>query len=152
MPSRGKDDMKLATKAATATLLGATALSGTASAGGLDRSNQSVLAIFNDPGTISFSLSYVEPNLEGEDIGNTGSYDAGDSYLQYQFSYTNRINDRFSYAIINDQPFGADVFYDDDPLTSNIGGTEADLESDAFSFIGKYDFNDRISVFGGPRV
>ncbi|WP_186201905.1 OmpP1/FadL family transporter [Jannaschia seosinensis] len=135
-----------------ATLFGATALAGTASAGGLDRSYQSVLAIFNDPGTVSFSLSYVEPDLKAEDINGTGRYDAADGFAQYQFSYTGRINDRFSYAIINDQPFGANIFYDDDPLTSNIGGTEADLETDAFTFIGKYDFDDRISVFGGPRV
>ncbi|UWQ17011.1 OmpP1/FadL family transporter [Jannaschia sp. M317] len=126
---------------------------GAATAGGLDRSGQSVLAIFDDPMTAGIGLSYVQPSLNGADVGGaTGTYDAGRSYSSYSWSFANEVNDRFSYAVIGDQPFGADIFYNDNPLTSNLGGTTADLSSDAISFIGKYQFTDRVSVFGGLRA
>ncbi|WP_371153647.1 OmpP1/FadL family transporter [Jannaschia sp. 2305UL9-9] len=137
------------TLAAVASIAGA----GTGFAGGLDRSGQSVLAVFDDANTASLGLSYVNPNLTGSDTGGgTGSYDAGNSYSSYSWSFANELNDRFSYAVIGDQPFGADIFYNDTPQTSNLGGTTADLTSDAISFIGKYQFTDRISVFGGLRA
>ncbi|TFL18620.1 OmpP1/FadL family transporter [Jannaschia formosa] len=135
--------------AAVASTVGA----GAALAGGLDRSGQSVAAIFDPANTLSFGLSYVNPSLSGSDTGGLpGSYDAGNSYTTYSWSYKNDVNDRFSYAVIGDQPFGADIFYDDAPTASALGGTKADLTSDAISFIGKYKFSDRISVFGGLRA
>ncbi|PTX55792.1 long-subunit fatty acid transport protein [Litoreibacter ponti] len=135
---------------AAAALAASTSL---ATAGGLDRSGQSVLAIFDDPNTYSFSLGYVQPSVTGSDSnGNVGSYDAGNSYTQLGLSYTNDINDRLSYTVIYDQPFGADIFYNGDPAASNLAGTRADLTSDAISILGKFQMNERFSVFGGLRV
>lgn len=135
--------------AANATIAGA----GSVMAAGLDRSGQSVLGVFDDPGTLSVGLSYVTPNLHGADTGGrTGSYDAGKPYTSYSWSFADQLNDRFSYAVIGDQPFGADVFYDDTPQTSALGGTKADLSSNAISFIGKYQISERFSVFGGLRA
>jgi long-subunit fatty acid transport protein len=137
------------TLAAVATIAGA----GAAVAGGLDRSNQPITALFDPPGTLAFGLSYVNPDLTGSDLGATpGSYDAGRSYTTYSWSFANRLNDRVSYAIIGDQPFGADIFYDDDPRRSALGGTEADLTSDAISFLGRYEITNRFSVHGGIRA
>ena len=136
----------------TAAVVAALASTGAAQAGGLDRSGQSILPLFDPAGTLAFSLSHVNPDLRGEDVGNGGRYDAGDSYTTYQLSYADRINDRLSYAVIADQPFGADIFYDDDPTTSNLGGTLARIDSDALSFVGRYEMTDRISVFGGLRA
>ncbi|PWJ21003.1 OmpP1/FadL family transporter [Jannaschia seohaensis] len=130
-----------------------TVSAGTAVAGGLDRSGQSVAAIFDPANTLSFGLSYVQPDLTGADTGGTGgSYDAGGDYANFGWSFTNAVNDRFSYAIIGDQPFGADILYNDDPTASNLGGTKADLSSNAVSFIGKYRFSERFSLFGGLRA
>ena len=140
------------------TLLAATALTvtstGAAMAGGLDRSGQSVLAIFDAPNTLSFAVNRVSPDVTGEDtsVPTGATYDVGNSYSSVFASYSNDINDRLSYAVIFDQPFGADVFYDANPATSLLGGTKADLSSDAISFIGKYDVTERISVFGGVRA
>lgn len=147
--AREENAMNRTTLAVIATLAG----TGTAFAGGLDRSGQSMLAIFDEAGTAAVGLSYVNPDVTGTDLGATaGDYDAGNSYTQYFWSYANRINDRVSYAVIGDQPFGADVFYNGDPTRTNLGGTKADLSSDAVSFIGKYAFSDRISTFGGLRA
>jgi long-subunit fatty acid transport protein len=119
---------------------------------GLDRSQQSVLPVFDEPGTLGFSLSYVNPSLSGSDDVGTGSYDAGGDYTQLQFSYTGAITDRLSFTLIGDQPFGADIFYDDDPATSGLGGTKADLGADALTALLRYEFNERVSVFGGLRA
>ena len=137
-------------KGMTATAL--CALTGfAAQAGELDRSTQPIGAVFAPSGTFEFSVGHVNPSITGEDNGNTGSYDAVRSYTQLGGSYTQAINDQFSYAIIVDQPFGSDVFYDDDPLTSNLGGTSAEIDTTSITFVGRYKFNDRFSIYGGPR-
>lgn len=122
-------------------------------AGGLDRSGQSVLAIFNDPGTYSFSLGHVSPSVTGTDLGGGGGdYDAGQAYTQLSFGLTHEVNDRFSYTLIYDQPFGADLLYNGVPGLTNLAGTRADLSSDAISLLGKFQVNERVSVFGGIRL
>ena len=134
----------------TLTALG-TVLAFGAQAGELDRSQQPVGAIFAPSGTFEFSVGTVEPSITAEDIGNTGTYDAGRGYTQLGASYTQEINEQFSYSIIVDEPFGSDIFYDDDPLTSNLGGTSAEIDTTSVTFVGRYKFNDRFSIYGGPR-
>lgn len=123
------------------------------SAGGLDRSGQSILSIFDEDGTYSASIGYVTPSLKGTDTGGSGAtYSAGNSYTQLGFSFTNEINDRLSYGVIYDQPFGADIFYNGDPTTAALAGTRADISSNALSVLGRYKFNDNFSVFGGLKL
>jgi long-subunit fatty acid transport protein len=119
---------------------------------GLDRSQQSVLPVFDEPGTLGFSVTYVNPSLTGSDDVGTGSYDAADDYVQLQLSYTGAITDRLSFTLIGDQPFGADILYDEDPTTSGLGGTKADLSAEALTALLRYEFTDRVSVFGGLRA
>lgn len=138
--------MRQSILALTALGLGATS----AQAGGLDRSGQSVSAIFNEPGYAA-QVSGTNPNVTGTDaLGN--SYDVGQGYVSYGASYTRNLNDKFSLTAIFDQPYGADVRYNNSPLTSTLGGTGAELSSEALSFIGKYKINDRFSVFGGIKA
>ena len=137
-------------RATTAAAVGALFAFG-ANAGELDRSQQPIGAVFAPSGTFEFSLGHVRPSVTGSDIGNTGTYDAVESYTQLGGAYTQAINDQFSYAIIVDQPFGSDVFYDADPLTSNLGGTSATIDTTSLTFVGRYKFNERFSVYGGPR-
>ncbi|WP_071675208.1 hypothetical protein [Nioella nitratireducens] len=133
---------------AASALLASTAI---VQAGGLDRSGQSTSAIFADDGATSLSFGVVMPSVSGTDaLGN--SYDVGDTYTQFGFSYTNRINDAFSYAVILDQPYGANITYGNSPLTSTLGGTMADLSSTAATFVGRYEVGGGFSVFGGIGV
>ena len=126
-------------------------LAGGASAAGLDRSGQSVAAIFAPEGTASLSFGMVRPSVTGTDaLGN--SYDVGDNYSQYSLSYTNNIGDALTYGLILDQPFGANVTYNNSPLSSTLGGTGADLSSEALTFVLKYNLNERMSVFGGIKA
>ncbi|MCF2870736.1 outer membrane protein transport protein [Octadecabacter sp. G9-8] len=121
-----------------------------AAAGGLDRSGQSVLSIFNEDGTSDVSLGYIMPSVTGTD--GTVNYDVGASYIQLGASYTGEINSDLSFGLIYDQPFGADIFYNGDPSLGTLSGTKAALESDAFSAIAKYQIDNRFSVFGGLRA
>ena len=121
-----------------------------ASAGGLDRSGQSVSAIFADDNTASLSFGYVAPSITGTD-SQGASYDVGNNYSQIGLSYTNSINDKVNYSVFFDQPYGADVSYNTNPFISNLGGTGADLDSQAISFVARFKLNDRISFFGGIK-
>lgn len=120
-----------------------------ATAGGLDRSGQSLQSIFNDDGA-QVSLGYVKPSITGTD--GTVAYDVGESYLQLGAAYTRQINNEFTLGIIYDQPFGADIFYNGDPTVGTLSGTKAALTSNAFTALGRYNLNERLSVFGGLRM
>lgn len=138
--------MKTSLLALTALGLGAV----TAHAGGLDRSGQSVSAIFNENGG-TFSLGHTSPSVTGSDALNN-SYDVGDNYTSIGASYTRKLNDKFAIAVIFDQPYGANVTYNNSPASSTLGGTGADLSSEALSFVAKYKISDRFSVFGGLKA
>ncbi len=131
-----------------------TATATSALAAGLDRSGQSVLAIFSDPGTISFSSLYVKPTVKGTDTDTTlsGSYDIGESYVQTSLSYANALQNGFSYAVIFDQPFGGNIKYSGTMATDALTGTSADFGSDALTFLGRYKINGRWSAHGGVRI
>ncbi|MEL7090326.1 MAG: outer membrane protein transport protein [Pseudomonadota bacterium] len=121
-----------------------------ASAAGLDRSFQSISPIFNDSGTLSFSHSRVMPSVTGSD--STGaSYDVGESYSNTTLAYTHGVSDKFTLGFIVDQPFGADTFYNGDPTATNLAGTAAELSSEAFTLLGKYQLNERVSLIGGIK-
>lgn len=139
------------------TLTGATLLALTATtaySAGLDRSGQSTSAIFAPNGSASVSFGYVTPSVTGRDITGSGTetYDVGEAYVLPSISYTNAINDKFSYSVMFDQPYGVNVNYGGNPATNNLSGTRADLSSQALTLAGKYQINDRFSVFGGVSV
>ena len=146
----GEENMKHLLSA-SAVLAATTTL---ATAGGLDRSGQSVLSIFDPENSVTASVGYVMPSVTGQDTAAaTGAtYDIGKNYTQLGLSYANDVNEKFSYGVIYDQPFGADIFYNANPQASLLGGTRADLSSQALSFLGKYQVNNNVSVFGGIKL
>lgn len=133
---------------ASAALLLSTSL---VSAAGLDRSGQGIGAIFADDQTASLSFGVIQPNVVGRDAAGN-SYDVGDTYTQLGFSYTHVLTEQASVALIFDQPYGANVDYRTDPATSALGGTGADLSSESLGIVGKFQFNERFSVFGGIKA
>ncbi|MBP0482028.1 OmpP1/FadL family transporter [Sagittula salina] len=122
----------------------------TAMAAGLDRSGQSVSAIFAPSGTTTLSYGVVMPQVTGRDIGAGGSYEnVGETYGQGSIAHTHQINDSANFALIIDQPYGADINYATAPTASRLGGTGADFNSLALTAVARYKVTDRISVFGG---
>ncbi len=134
---------------ASAFLLGATA----ASAGGIERSNQSVAVLFEKGRYLEFSYANVSPDTSGVGGLVTPGAQSGDmtpSYNQFGFAYKADINEQLSYALIYDQPYGADVNY---PTGTGYfaGGSTASFDSDALTAILRYKLPSNVSVYGGLR-
>jgi len=107
--------------------------------------------LFSEDNTATMTTAIINPSITGsDDQGNR--YDVGSTYTQFGMSYTREMNDKFSFAFIYDQPFGAKISYENNPTQSTLGGTTADLSSGAVSFLGKYRINDSLSTFGGMRL
>lgn len=137
--------MKQAWKVAAGLVLAAS----TATAGGIERTAQSVGVIFEDGNYGEFSVGSVDPTVSG----SAGGFDSGDmaaQYAQIGFAYKHQFNEKLSFALIYDQPYGADVAY---PSATGYGfsGATADLNTSALTGVLRYKLNDKISVHGGLR-
>lgn len=136
------------------TIIGATTalVLGTMSvqAGGIDRSGQGIGALFEKGSYAEFSFGSVTPEITGTDIAAAPTGDVAGDYTQFGFAYKRDVNDRLSYAIIVDQPFGADIEYG---LTSPLlGGTRAIVDSVATTVLLRYKLDENWSVHGGLRA
>ena len=140
--------MKTATFGATMALM---LTSTSAFALGLDRTNQDITAIFEPGSSAELSFGTTTPNLTGVDTLGNPIDNVGNQFTIGSLSFKMDVTDHISLGLIVDQPFGVDVVYGGDPATSRLGGTEAVLNSNAVTALGRYMFNDRFSVHAGLR-
>lgn len=140
--------MKHLGKAAIALTLAA----GATHAGGLDRTYTPVDILWEDGNYAELSFGFVMPDLTGNDnIGNSVANVADD----FGFAGAGIKLDwgtRYSFALIYDQPYGADTLYGGNPATTLLAGTAADAETQALTALLKVQATDRIALYGGPRV
>jgi len=113
--------MKKLLLSSAAFALGTTA----ATAGGLDRSQQSTTFLFGEPGTGSVSIARVNPSITGTDVTGSGDYDIGNSFTQMGAHALFEVAPQVTFGIQYDQAFGGDVLYGGDPTTSALAGTKA---------------------------
>ena len=130
---------------------GVLAVTGTiASAGGLDRTGQPIGVLFEEGRRLELSFGYVVPDVSGTDLAMTPTGDVGESYFLPSVAYKADFNENISYALIVDRPSGAKVEYG---ATSILyAGTTASASSTAITALGRYKFNDRLSIHGGVRA
>ena len=110
--------MKIVFAAASVLALGASGVL----AGGIDRSGQSIAAIF-EPGTyVELTFGQVMPSVSG--IGTvfsgTPGADSGNmaaDYTQIGGAYKTDLTSNLGVALIIDQPFGANVAYPAAPIS-----------------------------------
>ena len=150
---------------AAAALLSSTA----AHAGGIERSVLNVSPLFEEGRYLEFSFSAVSPELTGKGGNIPDAFSAGpltgpltgetndllDSYQTFAIAYKADINDRLSYAVIANQPYGADTDYGAQsgsfPDVNFIyGGSFADLDAYAITALLAYDANPNVKIYGGP--
>jgi len=133
---------------ATALLASATL----ATAGGIDRSGQSVDLIF-EPGTFAkMSFGYVDPNVTGLGFGNA-AFPTGDmapAYTMVSGGFKTDFGGKFAAGLVFDQPFGASVSYA--PAGIPFGGITATVDSSAITGILSYDVTNSFVVFGGGKA
>ncbi len=143
--------MKFTTGASTAlatiTILAASG----AGAVGLDRSNQDVTAIFEAGNVIELGYGRAYPDLTGTDLLGNDYDNVGDDFTNASASLKMDLTPKFSFALIADQPFGADISYGGSPATTMLGGTMANLDSHAGTAVGRYKINENFSVHAGIR-
>lgn len=130
-----------------------------ANAGGIDRSGQSITALFEAGRYAEFSLGAVSPDTSGVGTGPaaapfTPGFASGnmtDNFFTFGAAYKADINDQLSYAIIYDQPFGADVNY---PAGTGYfaQGSTAEFRSHALTGLLRYKMPNNFSVHGGIRI
>ncbi len=143
------------------TALGVLALTTTAAfSGGIDRSGQSILAIFEKGNYAELSFGHVTPDVSGVGAGTApnpaqptpgqSSGNMAEAYNQMGLAVKTDLNDSLSFALIMDQPFGANVSY---PAGSTYyaRGSTATLKTTALTGVLKYTLPSNVSVYGGLR-
>lgn len=147
--------MKQAWKVAAGLVLAAS----TATAGGIERTTQSIGILFEDGNVAELSFGSVNPSISGVGAGagvtaltptpGAASGDMADQYSRLGFSYKQQFSESLSFALIYDQPFGANVTYP--ASTYYATGATAELTSNALTGVVKYTTDNNVSVFGGLR-
>lgn len=128
------------------------AFTGAAQAGGIDRSGQGLGSLFEKGRYFELSFGSVMPSIDGRDVLSNPTGSVANDYTQWAFSYKYDINDKLSFALNVDKPFGADVLYEGNPAATMLGGTLAVADSTAVTGILRYKMNDKFSVHGGIRA
>lgn len=125
-----------------------TMFAGGAVAGGLERTPQSMGILFEEGRFVELSFGFVSPDVSG--VLGAPSGDMLSSYFNLGLAFKDDINDQLSYAIIFDQPYGADTDYPTG--TGNpFAGSTAEVNTNAISTVLQYNFGNGASVYGGPR-
>ena len=135
------------------TIIAATALgvaATTASAGGLERTPQSMAFLFEEGRAFELSFGFVAPDVSGT-LGVDASGDMLSNYSSLGASYKADLNDTLSYAIIFDQPYGAKTAY---PTGTGypFAGSTAEVKSNAISGVLQYNLPTGVSFYGGLRA
>ncbi len=119
-------------------------------AGGIDRSGQSIDILFESGSATELSFGSVAPSVTGADALGGATGNVGNSYMPMALGFKADISDKLSYALILDQPFGADVSYAATSLL--LGGTGAVASSSAVTGVLRYKFGNGVSAYGGLRA
>ncbi|WP_295075597.1 hypothetical protein [Tabrizicola sp.] len=133
----------------TAAMLAAT---GGAHAGGVERSTQSVGILFEKGRYAELSFGRFAPDVSGVSPLSPGasSGDMAGDYNSWSLGYKMDIGDRMAFAMILDEPIGADVNYATGTFYP-AGGSTAKLSSSAITALLRYQFENNVSVYGGLR-
>lgn len=148
--------MKKTLLQACALCVGATSIQ----AGGLDRSGQGINIIFEEGSVVQLRLGYASPDVSGEQNG-VESGDVSNAFFSPGLAYKRSFTDKLDFALIYDEPFGADIGYSADyPLSQNptaaFGGRSgilrASADVDSLTALLRYKLDGGFSAIGGIRA
>ncbi|WP_299644530.1 outer membrane protein transport protein [uncultured Ruegeria sp.] len=136
-------------------------------AGGLDRSGQGINLIFEEGSVVQFRLGYTNPSvtgtmpaLAGPNIGQpVDSGEVANDFFTPHLGYKTSLTEKLDFAIMYDQPFGADIQYAAAfPLSINPTNPsdprvlQATADTDAITALLRYKFDGGFSAIGGVRA
>ncbi|MFX0543252.1 OmpP1/FadL family transporter [Roseovarius sp. S4756] len=121
-------------------------------AGNLDRTRTPIDIIFEEGNYVELSFGYLEPSVTGRDAAGNATGGVSNDFQVTSVSGKLQFTNDISVSAIYDQPYGTDNVYGGDPVTTLLGGTIAQAETEALTLLLAYDATDSITVFGGPRI
>ena len=138
-----------------------TSVVGNAYAGGLEKGPQNTSIIFEEGQYVELSMSIVKPNVTGTAnvvVPTPGgpepmsfeSGNVGKNVFNIGLAYKADIDDQWSYAVVYDQPYEADLAYTSLPYPG--APSSAELESHALTGILKKQLPSNMSVYGGLQA
>ena len=122
-----------------------------AAAGRPERSGQTITPIFENGTYGELTMSAVSPDLTGETSGGADIEDVGDTYYGFGAAFKMDVDEQLSFGVIFDQPWGADITYEEDPLVA-YSGARTEWNSNAITALGRYKLGNGVSVYGGIRA
>ena len=145
--------MRIKGKLSTTSTIALALWSGSAFAGGLDRTMEPVGIMFAPGNYAEISLAYVAPSIQGVGTSHTPGVRSGSMAGDFTlpgFALKKKLRDAVDLAIIYDQPFGADFNY---PAGTGYyaQGWNGSISTQALTGLLKYQFASGFSIYGGPR-
>lgn len=125
---------------------------GSAMAAGIERSNQSLGILFEEGSYAELTFGSFDPDVSGTVGGVLGSGDMSPSYNTFSLGYKTAINDRLDFALILDEPVGADVEYPTNTAPYPFVGATAEIDSTAITGVLRYKLPSHVSLIGGLRI
>ncbi|ASK21646.1 hypothetical protein CEK60_21140 [Halomonas sp. N3-2A] len=119
-----------------------------ASAGGLDLSGQPILPLFEQGIYAELSVASINTDISGTDVSGQPTGKISERFFTYKGALKTDATERLSLAVLWDQPFYGQSKYG----AGLFSGLDANLDSQALTFAARYKFNDRYSVYAGPRI
>ena len=119
-----------------------------ANAGVFDLTGQPIDIIFEEGNYIEGRVGIVTPDQEGSNpvLGDFG--DIGNTIPFFTLGAKTDFTDRISGAILYDTPFLRDTTYS----SGIFEGTDARVEAQTLTAVGRFKLNENFSVYGGPRL
>ncbi|TCP42104.1 long-subunit fatty acid transport protein [Rhodovulum marinum] len=132
------------------------ACAGAASAGGVERSTQSVGILFEEGNYVELGFARVAPDVSGVQLfdalgkfAGASSGDMSDDYTTWSLGFKTDLSERISFALVIDEPIGADLTYGD--LDYIYAPSTASLDSVGVTGMLRYKFDNQVSIYGGIR-
>ena len=141
--------MKKILMTASALALGATA----ATAGGIERSSQSVGILFEKGNYVELNFGGFSPDVNGVSPLSAGnaSGDMTGGFGTYSLGYKRALNEKIDFALVLENAIGANVGY---PVASRypLRGTTAQVDNMSLTAMMRYKMPQNFSVIGGLRA
>ncbi|MDV2454334.1 OmpP1/FadL family transporter [Acinetobacter towneri] len=143
----------------TAMILATVPMTG-AFAAAMDRSGQSIAAFLQPGNYFEAGISVLDADVSGRSTPlapGLPSQDTGDMASDYYFpaaALKLQLTDNFSFGLLYDQPFGADVDYNTPNLnfTDAFGGTSAEVTTENLTFLFGFQPNQNWNFYAGPVI
>jgi len=119
-----------------------------AQAGGWDRSGQDTSIILKEGSLLEITSVTVAPKITGTYTTTKTTGSVAPDYSFINIGFRTDISDKFSLAVIQDSPFGADVNWT--TTGDAYSGTKATIKTSATTVLVSYDI-DNVTVYGGLK-